>query len=256
MRAAGPHTAGPHRSVAWLLVLSLWAPVLLPAQAGHSAQVAEILEQLREQFSRVEDYQVDLKVSLRMPLLRMPQKKMTLSFKQPDQLHLEARGFAIVPRRGVMLAPDSLFKGLLEPTVVGARHLDGFPAIVIRGVQPVEGEAIIVVELVVDTQRWVVPEIITYLDGEEIFRIESAYLEVIPGIYLPQETHLEFDISEQFLTGMRGVPLPSGARKLMGDRDTIDLEENASLVGEATVVFSDYRVNEGIPDQYFEEETE
>ena len=58
---------------------------------------------------------------------------------------------------------------------------------------------------------------------------------------------------------MPKIHLPSGVRKMIRDPDISDAitpNEDRPVIGEATIIFSGYRVNHGIPDQYFEEEAE
>lgn len=236
-----------------LIMGCLWV-LPLAAQDVSSDRVEQVRNNLRQQYNRIRDYQVDLTVSLRMPRLRMPRKRMTFTFKQPDMMHIEAKGFAMVPRRGVMLSPDSLFQDLQEGMVVEERQIDGRVCLVIRGVTPHEGEGMLVSELVVDTTRWVVREINAYFDGEELFHVVSEYGELEAGIFLPRETRLRFQLNERFLRGHRGPPMPSGARRMVRDPDEAGADiwnDDTPKRGEATIVFSNYRVNRGIPDDYF-----
>ena len=229
-----------------LLLLLLLPPLPLAAQAGDSAQVAEILQNLRERFSRIEDYRVDLKVSLEMPGLRMPRKKMTLTFKQPDKTRLEARGFAVVPRRGLALSPDSLFQKLRDLTMAGDTLLDGHSCYILRGLEEEPDNQTFLAEMIVDRELWLVRCITTYLEDHEVFRLRTEYVEVAPGIHMPAETNLRFQINERFLRGRRGhedffdpdVPKPV-------------LDDGQDMVGEASIIFSNYRVNHGIPDEVF-----
>ncbi len=243
-----------HMPVITLHQLLLLLPLLLPplplaAQTGDSAQVAEILQNLRERFSRIEDYRVDLKVSLEMPGLRMPWKKMTLTFKQPDKTRLEARGFAMVPRRGLALSPDSLFQKLRDLTMAGDTLLDGRSCYILHGLEEGPANQTFLAEMIVDRKLWLVRCITTYLEDHEVFRLRTEYVEVAPGIHMPAETNLRFQLNERFLRGRRGhedffdpdVPKPV-------------LDDGQDMVGEASIIFSNYRVNHGIPDEVFVEE--
>ncbi len=234
-----------------LLLLPLLLPPLpLTAQIGDSAQVAEILQNLSERFSRIEDYRVDLKVSLKMPGLRMPRKKMTLTFKQPDKTRLEARwGFAMVPRQGLALSPDSLFQKLRDLTMAGDTLLDGHSCYILRGFAEGPPNQTRLAEMIVDRELWLVRCITTYLEDHEVFRLRTEYVEVAPGIHMSAETRLRFQLNERFIRG----------RSRNHQSYDPDIQEPAfddleSMTGEASIVFTNYRVNHGIPDEYFREE--
>lgn len=239
-----------------LLLLLLLSPLPLAAQTGRSAQVAEILHNLREQFNRIEDYRVDLKVSLEMPGLRMPRKKMTLTFKQPDKTRLEARGFAMVPRRGLALSPDSLFQTLRDLTMAGDTLLNGRSCYILRGLEEGPANQTLLAEMIVDRELWLVRGITTYLEDHEVFRLRTEYVEVAPGIHMPAETSLRFQLNERFLP--KGSFRDRGRNRKPRSPD-LDiqmpvLDEGADMTGEASIIFTNYRVNHGIPDEYFREE--
>lgn len=229
-----------------VLALALLPPARLPAQAGDSAQVAEILQNLRERFSRIEDYRVDLKVSLEMPGLRMPRKKMTLTFKQPDKIRLEARGFAMVPRRGLALSPDSLFQKLRDLTMTGDTLLDGHSCYILRGLEEVPANQTFLAEMIVDRELWLVRCITTYLEDHEVFRLRTEYVEVAPGIHMPAETNLRFQLDERFIRGRS-----RDTRSSDPDIQEPVFDDLEGLTGEASIIFSNYRVNHGIPDEVF-----
>jgi len=67
--------------------------------------VAALSDSLIQQFQRVQDYTVSVKISVKMPRFRMPKKKIKLTFKQPNKVKVEARGFAVVPKTGLALSP-------------------------------------------------------------------------------------------------------------------------------------------------------
>ncbi len=249
MRMCTPPTLLSRLLLPLVLVLALFSPSRLPAQAGDSALVAQVLHNLRERFNRIEDYQVDLRVSLELPMLRMPRKKMTFTFKQPDKVRLEAKTFAMVPRRGVALSPDSLLQGLRNLAVAGDTLMDEHPCLILRGLETGPDNLSLMAEVLVDRELWVVRGIATVLEGNDVFRLRIKYIEVAPGIHMPEETHLRFQLSEHFLRGRHG-------RGGAFDPDVPEpvLEEGEEIVGEASIIFTNYRVNHGIPDSYFEEE--
>jgi hypothetical protein len=241
-----------HRStVVQVLILPLVLCSLLSAQTNASIEVNEILQNLRNRFQLIQDYQVDLEVSLDMPRLRMPRKRMTLTFKQPDKTRLEAKGFAIVPRRGLALAPDSLLDEINQLTVRGDTISDGHPCYILRGSMAGPDEGSLQADILVDSNIWVLRGMVTFLDTTEVMQLVIDYVETAPGIYLPSETWMHFKLNEGFLQSSRrhGGPFDPD------DPDTTQpsFPEDEEIEGTATIRFSHYRVNHGVPDSYFED---
>ena len=72
--------------------------------------VAAIIDSVHSRFNRIQDYSVQIKLTVDMEKFRMPRKRIDVYFKQPDKLKIESDGFAIVPRQGVsvLVILDSL----------------------------------------------------------------------------------------------------------------------------------------------------
>ncbi|UCH62852.1 MAG: hypothetical protein JSU77_13895 [Fidelibacterota bacterium] len=234
-----------------LLLLPLLLPFLLllsPPLAAQRWNANQVLDSLRTRFNRIEDYQVDIQVSLDMPMLRMPRKKMTFTFKQPDKTSLEARGFAMVPRRGLVLSPDSLFKNLHDLTLIGDTLLNRDPCLILRGLEEGPDDMTLRADVIVDRKLWLVRIITTYLENNEAFRLQTEYVEAAPGIYMPTETHLRFQLNESFIQGGR-----RDQRSYDPDIQEPVFDNNGDLIGEAAIIFTNYRVNQGIPDNFFQD---
>lgn len=236
------------RSTILTLLFCLWAQLAAqaPGDAGSVVTVSTVRDSLRAQFARIQDYQVDLKVRLKMPRMRLPRKRMTLSFKQPDKLALKARGFAMVPRRGLMLSPDSLLAGLGELRLVGDTLVAGRPVWVLRGESEIEGQPLRT-EVLVDRQRWVILGAVSYSDTLELLRLNTDFEEVAAGIFLPVRTTIHFNFDERFIQR-----LPHGPRRRRKHRGGDDHQpQEGPGAGEAVIEFSNYRVNRGLPDELF-----
>lgn len=210
--------------------------------------VDHIIQQLRERFQRIQDYQVDLEVSLDMPRLRMPRKRMTFSFKQPDMTRLEAKGFAMVPRRGLALSPDSMLAEIDRLSVGADTLVDGHHCLVLIGSISGPEDIPLTANILVDSKLWVIRGISTFVDTLQVMHLSIEYMEVAPAIHLPLETYLQFQLNERFLRSRGGPrhfdPDDSGLPQL-------DTQTSQDMRGEAAIKFSSYRVNQGIPDSFF-----
>ncbi len=229
------------------ICLSAQLAAQTPMDAGSVVTLSTVRDSLRARFSRIQDYQVDLKVRLKMPRLRLPRKRMKLSFKQPDKLALKARGFAMVPRRGLLLSPDSLLAGLGELRLAGDTLVEGRPVLVLQGESEIEGQSLRA-KVLVDRQRWVILGAVSYSGTLELLRLNIDYEEITAGIFLPVRTTIHFNFDERFI--QRLPHGPRRRRKHRGDDDH-QPQEGPGGVGEAVIEFSNYRVNQGLPDELF-----
>lgn len=227
-----------------------------PAQA-QTPNFDQVLDHLRAQFEKVEDYQVSITVRLKMPGIRMPRKKMTLSFKQPDKVRLKSRGFAMVPRRGLAFSPDSLL-GDLTSVSVADTTLGDARRLALRGSIPFgeDGDETFVQAVIfVDPERWVITGMTTRLGGNELFNMVTLYTEPVKGLFLPEETTLIFNDMQDVLGGKRAPFRPGGRRSRRRAERVADSTGIPSVeVGKVVIQFKKYKVNQGIADSFFEED--
>lgn len=238
------------------LLLTLFI-IASPTQA-QTPTFPQVLDQLRAQFEKVEDYQVSITVRLKMPGIRMPRKKMTLSFKQPNKVRLKTRGFAIVPRRGLAFSPDSLLGDLTDVSVADTTLKDT-RLLTMRGRLPIganDKQMIVHALVFVDPERWVITRMTTSVDGNELFTMATIFTEPVEGIFLPEATTLTFRGMEDMLGGRRGSPFRrGGGRSRQQDEDVADSTAVSTVeIGEAVIQFKKYKVNQGIADSFFEDE--
>ncbi len=238
------------------LVLSLL--IIGSTVTAQTPTFPQVLDQLRAQFEQVEDYQVSITVRLKMPGIRMPRKKMTLSFKQPNMVRLKTRGFAMVPRRGLAFSPDSLLGDLIDVSVADT-ILKETRLLTLRGRLPIgdDDEQMLVHALVfVDPGRWVITRMTTRVDGNDLFTMATIYTEPVEGIFLPEETTLTFRGMEDMLGGRRGSPFRRGGGRSRNRDESVADSSAVSIVeiGEAVIQFKKYKVNQGIADSFFEDE--
>ncbi len=238
----------------------LWAQ---PAGASTdtSLTVAALSDSLIQQFQRVQDYTVSVKISVKMPRFRMPKKKIKLTFKQPNKVKVEARGFAVVPKTGLALSPKEMLDNFTETAVRGTVVIDGqeywmvtgrvhpdslafhFPTKRDKGTIPT-----LTMTLWVDAMRWVIPWAETRVDTMTVLSVKSTYTEVEEGIWLPKETELRFTLSGDYLKKIGDrQPIGGPFQEEMGS----PLPEGRDYEGIVRLTYSRYRVNQGVSDDVF-----
>tara|TARA_B100000470_G_C19717602_1_gene358424 strand:- start:210 stop:971 length:762 start_codon:yes stop_codon:yes gene_type:complete len=233
---------------------------------AQTLSIEKISDNVISQFDKIEDYQVDLKISVKMTGFRMPNKKIRLYYKRPDKMKMETRGFAILPKTGVDGNPNEFLDMLKQVTSIKRTIHNNRPFFRIKGKVNQDSLKIpitvkkneipnITMEVLVDAKEWVITEVGVFLDLENVFSFNTNYIEV-NEVMVPERS--------VFNIGIKGIsrwstqnPFDFGGPG--SDRQDFErIAKNAGydplkdeFVGEMILTFSNYTVNKGIDDSLF-----
>jgi len=226
--------------------------------------VEAIQDSLITRFKRIEDYSVNIKISVKMTGLRMPRKKIKLYYKAPNKVKIKSRGFAIVPKTGLGGSPNKFLDMLQSIAVIGREQLNNRNHWLITGSVipdsidiPIDSDKIpnIIMNLWVDTERWVITKAETIVDSQKVFQLVSDYEEV-NDIFLPSKTTFSLGFK-----GLKNWSMHDPFGGPMSDRQDfekiaqeaeIDADEK-EFAGTVVMEFSKYKVNLGLDDNLFKD---
>ena len=221
--------------------------------------VEAVLDSLIQRFNKVEDYTVRVKVSVKMPRFRMPNKTVKLFFKQPDKIKIEANGFAVVPKTGLTTSPERIFNNMFDLFVSGLEEDNDRTYWIIEGIVKADSlklpllvdnrdqENDIISRFWIDAEDWVITKTETYLDTMKVFSVRTSYEEVETDMVLPLLTELRFNIVGEFFESMENhVPQDPDAGSPLKEVD---------VRGLVRLEFSRYKINRGLKDKIFEDTT-
>ena len=213
------------------------------------------------QFSKIEDYQVDINIKINMTGFRMPKKKIKMFFKKPDKLSIKTNGFAIIPKTGINNNPNELFKMFNYINEVNRTIRDNKQFYFISGIvnqdsidMPIKNfkseESNVKMSLLIDAKEWIITEVDIFLDKEKTFSIRTDYIN-INNIMVPEETKLIIGIKEisRIKNNFNGDLLFNSDNDL-AKASGFNLK-NDEFKGEISMKFSNYIINQGIDDQIF-----
>jgi outer membrane lipoprotein-sorting protein len=203
---------------------------------SQSVDAAQILHNVKSQFDLVEDYTATLKVTVDMERMQIPEMFATIYFKQPDKFHIEAKNFAMVPREIVALNPAQL-ADKFDATVVGSERKEGVTVYKLRLIsKPEKGKPSRESYIWVDGVRWVVIHFESTPSDVRKVAVDLEY-ETVDGKYaLPSKIEARMDAQQ---------PPDSSAEKMYNP-------QRMPRKGTASIVYSNYKVNTGLPDEIFE----
>ena len=219
-----------------------------------------IINKTDDQFREINNYQVDMVISISIPAFRMPKKKYKVYFKQPDKIKVKSRGFGLLPKTGMFTSPLENFSNLSnirfskdfsrtdpnEIMLVGDLVLDSLALDVPNEYARLTFKP--TVDVKVDTQNWVITQVLTKIDTVKIMEINNFYDVVDDSFYMPIRSTVEYYVKDARLSKWINKDIGT----IMGNNHNMNIESDM-VKGLISVNYAKYRVNRGIKDSIFED---
>jgi len=220
--------------------------ILILAVSGFS-QVKDpekILQKVKSEYEKIEDYQVDVKIKVDVYFLKMPDRTAKIFYKKPDKFNIESEGFALLPKEGFSFSPLSLLNSKYTSFYEKEDTLKGIITSVIK-VIPLEGSSdVILSTLWIDTKRSIIMKIESSRKPTGNFSIDFDYLKTKEGFYLPSSMVFSFSIDKSVMP--RGFDIETNSESKNAISDSTKTKK-----GTVYLNYSNYIVNKGIPDEVF-----
>ena len=217
-----------------------------------------IIEKTESQYRSIKDYQVKMTISMKIPAFRMPKKKYTVFFKQPDKLEIKSRGFGLLPRTGMFTSPSENFDNLTDVAVDKNSLNLKENRVILRGNLIVDSLAIKMpndyakvtfkptVDVTIDTSHWVITEVVTKIDTIKIMQINNEYGFVDGDHFLPVMSTVEYFVKDARISKW----LKKDIGSFIGNQQKTDIQDDM-VKGKITVLYNKYKVNKGIDESVF-----
>ena len=217
-----------------------------------------IIEKTESQYRSIKDYQVKMTISMKIPAFRMPKKKYTVFFKQPDKLEIKSRGFGLLPRTGMFTSPSENFDNLTDVAVDKNSLNLKENRVILRGNLIVDSLAIKMpndyakvtfkptVDVTIDTSHWVITEVVTKIDTIKIMQINNEYGFVDGDHFLPVRSTVEYFVKDSRISKW----LKKDIGSFIGNQQKTDIQDDM-VKGKITVLYNKYKVNKGIDESVF-----
>ncbi|NQV16665.1 hypothetical protein HQ531_14475 [bacterium] len=215
--------------------------------AGEPHSNSEINDLMMKSWEQIQDYEVDIRLSLDIPGFRMPSRNIHYLFKTPDKSKVEVKGFAIVPKQGIQpfftFLKDSVSFNIIADTIVNGKPV--FEVLVEDTFMNKPGR----ITLFIDQMTGSIYQAQVSHEDREFFNLVSEY-DVVNGITLPISTEIHMKFPPDFKNIQRL------GKKPMEMKEFDDAMTDEWLEGSVQIKFENYKVNQGIPDYRFEEDDE
>ena len=230
--------------------------IFLFANDHYLTDVERVVDKTQKQFEKAFDYQVTMKIELKVPGFRMPKKKYKVFFKQPNKLKIKSRGFGMLPKTGIFTSPKDNFDNLKNMRLISTNNNNG--QVYIKGEVIVDSLKLKMpneyaklgfkptVTVKIDTNNWVINNIITELDTLKLVEITNTYKKVDDNYVMPSASTVQYFIKDAKLSGW----LKKDITSIVGQNP---LEQKSDMVeGKISIVYEDYIINRGIKDKIFD----
>lgn len=206
----------------------------------------KIINDVKNKFTSVHDYQVNLKIEVDMKFLRIPKVSAKVYFKQPDKMKMESSDFAVLPKEGINFSPISFLNEQFTSIYVKEDTLEHSKVDVIKIIPLSDSTNVILTTLWIDTENLVINKVETTTKNRGTFIANLQYEDLI-DYGLPSSMSFNFNIDNPELTKM--MELEAESEKEPASKS------NDKFSGSIKVSYENYKVNQGISDDFFNEKS-
>lgn len=231
------------------LIISLIA-ILFQFGFSQSKDPDEIINSVITNFDKIKDYQVDVNIKVDVEFLKVPETNAKIYFKQPDKVHLEAEGFAMLPKNGMEFSPSSLLKK--DYTAIFERDIDlnGFKTSIVKVIPLGDQGDVILTTLWIDQKAELIRKVESTTKTNGTFTIDFSYSDKIK-YPLPEKIVFAFNIDKMNIPAtISGDTTPNPENK------NKKKPSDSRTKGMVVVNYSNYVVNKGIQNSIFEKKAD
>lgn len=209
----------------------------------------KIIEDIKTKYNSLNDYEVNAKIKIDVNFLKVPESKAIVYFKKPDKIKLRSEGFALLPKEGLNFLPEKFLKGDITAIFIKRDTLRADSAAILKIIPNSDSSDVVLSKLWIDTELKVIRKVETTTKERGTFTVDLFY-GTEKEFGLPDSVKLSFNISN--------VPSPGTMMTDRSERNSSKRRKRFSgpMVGSVTVYYSSYKVNVGLSDELFEEESD
>lgn len=200
-----------------------------------------VLEDLKNKYLLIEDYQSDIEIKVDVSFINIPVKKARIFYKYPDKYKFDAKGFFMLPKRGMNFSINELLNYNYMVIQIKDEVVDSAVTQVLK-IIPLDNDIdVVLMTLWIDTTKLLIRKVETNTKNAGSFVMKMTYDDLNYG--LPEQVKVSFDV----------VPLEipmSFTGELKTEVDSLDPSKKTK--GSVTIKYSNYEINTGLSDEFFE----
>jgi hypothetical protein len=201
----------------------------------------ELLNKVQIKLNKANNYKVDIKIKVDLPYISMLPIHTKLYFKQKNQLKIETKSIAILPKQGflqlAMILNDTVnYSAIFQSNEI----INEIKTSLINLIPNNDTSDIILAKLWIDATKQVI--IKTQITTKSSGTIKSEYI---------YGTQLSYGLPDiiKFTVDVKKFKIP---KALAADINTSKSKKVEKKSGEITVTLKNYEINKGIPNSVFD----
>ncbi len=219
-------------------VLFLFIVSLINAQ---QKDPQKILDAVVNKFNKVKDYQADITAKVDINFIKVPDTKARIYFKQPNKTKIDSKGFAMLPKQSVNFSPADLLKGNYNTFFVKTEKIDNTVLDVIKIIPNSDSSDIFLSTFWIDAAQSLIKKV--EMNGKRT-GTTTVTLEYNNTQYsLPSKVKFSFNLGD----------VNSPQQNQSSQKQEEHHDRNQGLSGSVILTYSNFIINKGIPDKFFEE---
>lgn len=223
----------------YFLLFLLASTAIFPQQKN----AQKIIDAVIKKFDKVNDYQADITAKVDISIVKVPDTKAKIYFKQPDKIKIKSEGFAMLPKQSVNFSPAELLKGEFNTFFVKSENLNGSAVDVIKIYPNNDSSDIILSTLWIDQSTMQILKAETSGKRSGTIVIDLKYAD--KNYSLPSDVIFSFN--------MESIEMPQQDQSNQEQSRPNNRSRGRGLSGKVILKYSNYLINKGIPDSIFEE---
>ncbi len=197
---------------------------------------------LKRKYAGVKDYTVDANIKVDVWFLKMPEKNVKIFYKFPDKVHIEAEGFAMLPKNASGFDPSVFISEKFTAVYIRSEELGNSTVDLIKTI-PMDTEGDVILRTFwIDPQKLEIRKLEVNTKSGGTFQVDLNYNNLPHD--LPQKLYVVSD--------MKGMDMPKTLTGEVPDNSKKDKTAKSGK-GNVTITYSNYKVNTGLSDKIFEE---
>jgi len=209
---------------------------------GQSRNAGALLDTIKKKYAAVKDYTVDATIVVDVWFLNMPEKKAKIYYKNPGKIHIETKGFALLPKKAASFDPATFIGSGYTAFLMNTEKLGTVMVDVIKTIPNDPKSDIILSTFWIDPKKKQIRRLEINSRSAGTFQVDIDYNRL--PYDLPQKLSVVFDVSEtEMPKSFTGEPVKKDAKA----------KKKADGKGRVTITYSNYQVNKGIEDKVFQE---
>lgn len=229
-------------------LFSFW--LILPSLAGKTQTAEQLVQQVRDKLSKVNDYEAKATMKTNVIFIKAPIAKIKVYYKKPNKLRINNEsGISFVPRGSVNINVSNIFLNSAGFDIIDVGKDPGSGHRIIKLLPKEEDADIVLSTLYIDEQQGLVRKTKTTTRENGTYELEMTY-----GKYaewgLADKLIFSFNTKEYKLPKGVSFDYDDGTKKPEAP-DNPGSNKGKNKKGKVEIVYSSYIINKGVPDTVF-----